>query len=416
MTRTARVPQPTVVSEARHPPGNVFYVLHKTPSKKGHQVTRVLLAHPGAELYGSDRMAVATVAALTRTGFEVTVAVPNDGPLLDLFRDAGADVVIIALPVLRKSLLRPLQLLRLVATMPATLIRAIGLIRRSSADLLYVNTITQPWWIAAGRLARIGVIAHVREAESELSNLLKCVLSLPLTFAHAIPCNSRATEEHVHRFGLWTKSKTSLLYNGKDWSRYLEVPPTSTVAAKVVLLLVGRISPRKGTDTAVEATAILRGRGYPVHLTLVGDVFPGYEWFPEQLRADAQRLEIADHVEFAGFSPDPVGAFASANIVIVPSRVEPFGTVAAEGMAAARCTVVARTQGLVEIVDSPVVGSTFEPGDAKGLADACAALIEDPEGATLIASAGRESVVARFSTEGYATETVKLVSDLVRSR
>ena len=43
---------------------------------------------------------------------------------------------------------------------------------------------------------------------------------------------------------------------------------------------------------------------------------------------------------------------AQTDIAIVPSRIEPFGTVAAECMAAGLLTIVADVQGLAEIVET----------------------------------------------------------------
>jgi len=378
-------------------------------------VTRVLLAHPGSELYGSDRMAVATVSSLADLGIEVCAIVPQHGALIERLEGAGARVVELDLPVLRKSQLRPAALLRLVAGMPLTLARAAAAIRRARADVVYVNTITQPWWILAARLVGARVIVHVREAESDVPDLMKRALLLPLAIADVIPCNSRATEEYVLRYSAGTAGRTAVLYNGKDWSEYTSAAP-ARFEAPVRLTLVGRLSPRKGTDTAVEALAILRKRGYDVRLALVGDVFPGYEWFADQLRSRALALGLSDSIDFAGFTDDPAAAFANSDIALVPSRVEPFGTVAAEAMASARCTVVARTQGLVEIVDGPEVGSTFDPGDAAGLADACASLIDSPQRAAAIALAGRELIVERFSSAGYAQGTAVLVRKAMEGR
>ena len=75
----------------------------------------VLVAHPGAELYGSDRMVLDSVAALSAAGYSVTVALPERGPLVGKLEAAGARVVPCRMPVLRKSALRPRGFLRLVA-------------------------------------------------------------------------------------------------------------------------------------------------------------------------------------------------------------------------------------------------------------------------------------------------------------
>ena len=69
----------------------------------GAPAHRALVAHPGAELYGSDRIVLESVAALTATGWDVTVVLPSDGPLVPLLKETGAQTLIMPIPVLRKS-------------------------------------------------------------------------------------------------------------------------------------------------------------------------------------------------------------------------------------------------------------------------------------------------------------------------
>ena len=74
---------------------------------------RVLVTHPSAELYGSDRMLAESVHGLVDAGTDVVVALPSRGPLVPLLEAAGATVVGTSVPVLRKSSLRPAGALRL---------------------------------------------------------------------------------------------------------------------------------------------------------------------------------------------------------------------------------------------------------------------------------------------------------------
>ncbi|PPF34319.1 glycosyltransferase family 4 protein [Pseudoclavibacter sp. AY1H1] len=359
-------------------------------------------------------MAVASVRALVEAGDQVDVVLPSDGPLVPLLTEAGARVLVLPLPVLRKAMLRPLKLLQLAATMPRTIVRSMRVLRRLETDVVYVNTITQPWWLLAAALAKKPRLVHVREAESEQPAIVRRVLLAPLALATRVVCNSKATERYVLDDASGVTGKTSVLYNGKDWAPY-EAPAFEGFAEPVRLLLVGRISPRKGTDTAIEAVHLLRQRGIDTKLTLIGDVFDGYEWYRDELGAQIAKHGLEDAVVFAGFDPEPAERFGEADLVLVPSRLEPFGTVAAEGMAAGRCTIVARTQGLVEIVDSAEVGLTFEAENAGELAEACAQLIADPDRAVAMAAAGRARVLERFSTEQYAAGTRSIVAELEKS-
>jgi len=61
--------------------------------------------HPGAELYGADRMLLATIDAV-RNDFEVSVVVPCEGPLLEEINARRVRVIVMpSLVVLRKELM-----------------------------------------------------------------------------------------------------------------------------------------------------------------------------------------------------------------------------------------------------------------------------------------------------------------------
>src|SRR5207302_8998273 len=96
------------------------------------------------------------------------------------------------------------------------------------------------------------------------------------------------------------------------------------------IVLVGRLSARKGQDLAIDAIAQLVGEGYDVELELVGSTFRGYEWFERRIVEQTRRLGIQDRVTFSGYKSSTWDSFAAADIAIVPSRVEPFGNVAVE--------------------------------------------------------------------------------------
>ncbi|MEJ3403902.1 glycosyltransferase family 4 protein [Rathayibacter sp. YIM 133350] len=379
------------------------------------EATTVMFCHPGTELYGSDRMAVASVAALVAGGYRVIVVVPNTGPLIELFEQAGAEVFVVTLPVLRKSLLKPAAFARLGLSMPGILRKARRLIRSARADLVYVNTVTQPWWIEAARQVRRPTVVHVREAETGVPGIVQRGLAFPLAFATQIVANSASTRDHVVDKGIGLAAKTRIIYNGKDWSAYHR-SAFAGISSQPNILLVGRISPRKGTDTAVKALGTLVERGVDARLVIAGDVFPGYEWFADEVRQLATSLGVADRCEFTGFVSDTADLLENADVVIAPSRVEPFGTVAAEGMAAERPTIVSDVQGLVEIVDSEAVGSVFPAESAEALADAIAALVSDPLRAQRMAAAGRRSVIERFSVQQYEEATLAVVADALGRR
>ncbi|WP_061294918.1 glycosyltransferase [Herbidospora cretacea] len=354
-------------------------------------MVRVVMAHPSPDLYGSDRMLVESVRALSELA-EITVTLPADGPLCALIREAGAEVEILPVPVLRKAYLKPVGLLRLAATLAARLPRMVSYLRENRPSVLYVNTVTIPWWLLAGRLAGVPkVVCHVHEAEESVPGPIRRALALPLRLAHSIIAISQSVRDRIVADGA-PDGRTAVIHNGVAGP-----PPTDPRPDhEGHLVLVGRLSPRKGNDVAVEAANILVSRGVPVKLTLAGTIFPGYEWYEAELRAKA-----GPEVTFAGFA-DPVWPLLdTADVVLVPSRVEPFGLVAVEGMLARRPVIASDVQGLAEIVRDKENGLLVAPGDAVALADAVEILLNDWTAAKALANRGFDDAMSRFSLLRY---------------
>ena len=91
---------------------------------------------------------------------------PSDGPLVALVRERGGEVEILDFPVAAPGdavgrRLREAGLVRRRGGAPADRVPA-----RTRPDVVYVNTVTLPWWLLAARLTRTPSVCHVHEAEN----------------------------------------------------------------------------------------------------------------------------------------------------------------------------------------------------------------------------------------------------------
>jgi glycosyltransferase involved in cell wall biosynthesis len=379
---------------------------------------KILVTHPSAELYGADRMALLTVQSLVRKGHTVTVVVPADGPLVAKISDAGADIVVADVPVLRKSALSPLPALSLLWNVLTTRSHRARFLSSVDPDVVYLNTIVQPWWIVTAKLQRRQVVVHVREAEGQSSRLVRRLLYAPLLWADLIVCNSESTKREIISVLPRVQRGATVIYNGKDWSEYRVDRPEcdSDPCGPTRLTVVGRLSERKGQDLAVIALAEIVSAGYNATLTLAGNVFPGNEWFETHLQTTARDLDIEDRVVFLGFQEDIRPVLRDTDIAIVPSRIEPFGTVAAECMAAGLLTIVADVDGLTEIVDDEKNGLTFRAGSQEALTQRCLWAMSNPDRSAVLASIGQRDVSEKFGLDRYEREIVKAVESVEVSK
>jgi glycosyltransferase involved in cell wall biosynthesis len=361
---------------------------------------RVLMAHPSAELYGSDRVFVESAAALLDVGWAVTVTLPGDGPLVAVLREHGAKVEFCPTPVLRKAALRPKGFAALLAQTARALPRMRRLLKAERPDVVYVNTVTVPLWLVLGRTGGRRVIGHVHEAESGVPAPVRAGLAAPLLAAHTVLVNSEATADVVTSAISLLRGRTELVYNG------VAGPPRQPEVADaprrpVRIVLVGRLSPRKGSDLAIEAVAALRAAGHDVHLDLVGSVFPGYEWYEEGLRRQIAEHRLEDSVRLPGFTADVWSAYRDADIALVPSRVEPFGNTAVEAQLAGVPVIVSDVQGLPETVRYGEHGLIVPPDDPSAIVEAVLALLEDWPRAAATARKALAHVTEEFAPKRY---------------
>lgn len=336
----------------------------------------VLLALPGADLYGSDRMAVETVRALVSADLSVTAAVPAFGPLVPLLTASGADVLATPTPVVRKGLLSARGLWELARSTLAAIGPNLRTLRRTRADTVIVNTITPPLWLLLARITGRYTICHVHEGEASISGVLRTALYIPLTLAHRIVVNSEFSLRVLTDAAPWLAGRCVVIYNAVAGPTH-PTPPRRELADGVRLLYIGRLSERKGPHVALEAVRILRSRGVPCHLTVVGAVFPGNEAYEQRLREYVRAHALEEDVRFEGFLPDVWPALAASDVTLVPSTVdEPFGNTAVEASLAARASVVSSVGGLPEASSASAHSYLVPPGDAAAIADAVNSIVQ----------------------------------------
>ena len=170
--------------------------------------------------------------------------------------------------------------------------------------------------------------------------------------------------------------KGRLVANGLPAERIVVEPPTrqSTVdsrqptcdvrhatGATVDLLFVGQLVRGKGVQLLLEAMARMRT---PRALDVVGTGN-----MEAKLKAQAERLGLAERVRWHGYQPNPQDWMRAAKCVVVPSFwQEPYGLVAAEAVALGRSVVAFDIGGLPEACGGKA--TLVPPGDVDALARA----------------------------------------------
>jgi glycogen synthase len=171
------------------------------------------------------------------------------------------------------------------------------------------------------------------------------------------------------------------------------------------LLYLGRVDVRhKGLDVLLDALAKVDVRRW--QRLIVAGRGPSLQ----RLREHARRIGIDSHVVFMGAVDDDARErlLAGARLLVMPSRFEGFGMVAAEAMAAGVPVVASDVGALPEVLDAPHAGVVVPAGDADALASAIASLLEDPERRRRMGASARTSA-QRFRWDAVAAEHLAML-------
>lgn len=375
----------------------------------GHGRT-VLIGNPSADVYGSDLQMVESASALVADQWRVVVAVPEDGELVDLLRARGAEVHRVLFPVLRRADASPRGLLRLG-------VRAVGgqrAIQREielvDADVVYVNTVTLPWWFTAAALTRRPSICHVHEAEERDARWTRTALNAPLIVATSIVCNSDTSSASLRRTIPALGRRVTTIHNGVTGP---PAPPAPWMMRQPFrVATIGRLSPRKATMSALETVARLRDRGHDVQLEVCGTVFPGYEWYEEELRDRARQPDLDGAVTFSGYVSPIWPTLAAADLLLAPSLGESFGNAVVEAQLAGRPVVATMVPGHRETVVHGRTGLLVPAEDPAAMVTAVMRIMHEPALGARLGEEGRRRAIESYSIGPYRERIVRHVSDV----
>jgi glycosyltransferase involved in cell wall biosynthesis len=165
---------------------------------------------------------------------------------------------------------------------------------------------------------------------------------------------------------------------GRDLASKPTEPPRELRAGRrAALVSVGNWVARKGLLDLLEALSRLPDDAATLHLAGDTDVEPSYS---ARVRARLSAPDLARRVVVHGpLPPYKVAAlYEAADLFVLASVREPYGTVYGEAMAAGLPVVGYRAGNLPHLADDEKEGLIVPPGDIPALATALRRLVDDP--------------------------------------
>ncbi|MCX5399585.1 DUF3492 domain-containing protein [Streptomyces sp. NBC_00102] len=214
-------------------------------------------------------------------------------------------------------------------------------------------------------------------------------------------------------------AKLRTVYPGMDAGRFAQVGEDDS-AGPDTLVWVGRVEPAKDLVALLHAFAEVHraepgarlrifgapvespeGEAYLAHCRALAELlFPGTT--SDSARRDADEPGTVESPvsfeEIGGAGADELaGAYAAGGIVVLSSVVEGFPISLVEAMFCGRATVSTDVGAVTEVIGG--TGLVVPPRDTPALADACLALLRDPERRARLGEAARARALELFTVE-----------------
>ncbi|GGI07291.1 glycosyltransferase family 4 protein [Egicoccus halophilus] len=263
-------------------------------------------------------------------------------------------------------------------------------------DVVHVHEPVVPWAGTAAVRAAVAPVVGTFHAWSDRTRAYRSVRPHARRvldrLAAAVAVSDAAAGYHAEALGV-PVGRFRVVPNGVDVARFADAEPLPQVVdpERPTLLFVGRLEPRKGLEPLIRAFTLLKTRRPELRLHVVGD---GPErdrcqqLLPARLRADVVFLGRVSAEELPRF-------FASCDLYVSPALGgESFGIVLLEAMAAGRPLVASDLPGYRSVARDGVQGRLVTPGAPRELAEAIAALLDNPNLRAAMGAEGRRTVAA----------------------
>ncbi|WP_329116306.1 DUF3492 domain-containing protein [Streptomyces sp. NBC_01353] len=209
------------------------------------------------------------------------------------------------------------------------------------------------------------------------------------------------------------RAKLRTVYPGMESERFTEVGEDEESGDPATLVWVGRVEPAKDLIALLHAFAEVRKAQPDVRLRIIAAPVreSGAEAYLAHCRALAAQLfpDEAAGAHDVGENPvtfEEIGgpeaptlaeAYAAGAVVVLSSVVEGFPISLVEAMFCARATVSTDVGAVVEVIGG--TGLVVPPRNPRALADACLALLRDPERRYRLGAAARARALELFTVE-----------------
>ena len=357
---------------------------------------KVLVVTHDATLSGAPRVALLVTRILVEQGHDVRVLSRLPGPMLDQFA-ALAPTSVEPAHRWRNRLWRHAPR-ALALTIDATL--AAWTVLRARADLVYVNSTSAALYARVARWSRRPVVVLHGHESGENSDvfLRRAGLRRAGEGISLVACSPSVHRELAELLDL-PMDEIVMLPSVPDHAvvrQRAAEGPAPAYDDSLVVGCCGTAEPRKGVDLWETAATKVR--------ETLPDLDLRFVW------VGASEVEQSGPIEFIGAVQNPYPHLARFDLLVLPSRDDPFPLVVLESMLLGTPVVAFDVGAVREQVGDAGVMVPVE--DTTALAEAVSGLLVDEGERRRLGEAAAVRATTRFSTEAFSVGLQRVVADL----
>lgn len=164
---------------------------------------------------------------------------------------------------------------------------------------------------------------------------------------------------------------------------------------------VANICERKAQDVLINAASGVIKKHSQVKFELIGKVVQGEEDYSEKLRSMIRDYRLEDSIYLTGRIPykDVLASLLQCDIFVFPTYSEIMPRAVIEAMVFGLPVIASAVDGILDLIQDGKTGILVQPGNSSDLECAICELIENPDLASTIGSAGQKHVMEFCSPE-----------------
>jgi glycosyltransferase involved in cell wall biosynthesis len=387
----------------------------------------VLYIHASDDLYGADIMLLQVVTGLDRALFTPIVILPEDmrhvGLLFAELTARGIECMHLPIAIVRRRYLKPAGVLPFVISLVRGTWAIRGLAKQRNVRLIHGFTFAVIAAPLAAFVLQRPLVMHAHEILLRPKALRKLLHFINVRRSDRVICVSVATRQNIVEDQPSAAERILVIHNGLSPS----VPSGRTVAELRVQLgvpqdkplvgMIGRISPWKGQEIFLKASALVAAENPNCYFISIGGVFDNETQHMERLQQLHQNLKLETVASLHDFIPDAREIMGAFDLFISPSTSpDPFPTVILEAMSAGVPVIASAHGGPLEMVVNGETGLLVPPSDAPALAAAINALLLDPVRRQEMAQRGRIRMEECFSLKPFLDRVQNVYATVLNHR